>query len=100
MHDSSLIWRLQAWEAFCRRSHECGRHPQPPTKAYLISLPVDAPKREYSLQLLRDLGLDVEVIDGIKSVQVRRRHPCTPSRRGRMGTAEQRRALFGACSLM
>ncbi|CAL8466291.1 g5827 [Coccomyxa elongata] len=61
---------LQAWEGFCRRKQECGRHPQPPTKAYLISLPVDAPKREYSLQLLRDLGLDVEVIDGIKSVQL------------------------------
>lgn len=73
---------MQAWEAFCRRKQECGRHPQPPTKAYLISLPVDAPKREYSLQLLRDLGLDVEVIDGIKSVQVRCKQSCTSSRRG------------------
>lgn len=63
--------RAQAWESFCRRKQECGRHPQPPTKAYLISLPEDTPKREYSLQLLRALGLDVEVINGIKSVQVR-----------------------------
>lgn len=43
-----------------------------PNKAYLISLPVDKPKRDFSLQLLGELGFDVEVIDGIKSVQVRR----------------------------
>ena len=60
----------QAWEQHCQKTHECGRHPRPPNKAYLISLPVDKPKREFSLQLLAQLGFDVEVIDGIKSVQV------------------------------
>lgn len=67
----------QAWEAFCRRKQECGRHPQPPTKAYLISLPEDAPKREHSQRLLAELGFDVEIIDGIKSVQVCCAH-CQP----------------------
>ena len=61
----------QAWTEHCQQGFDCVRHPQPPSKAYLISLPLDAPKRDHTLRLLAELGLDVEVIDGIKSVQVR-----------------------------
>ena len=60
----------QAWREHCQQGFDCVRHPQPPSKAYLISLPIDVPKRVHTLRLLAELGLDVEVIDGIKSVQV------------------------------
>ena len=62
---------MQAWEEHCRRKGECGKHPQVPNRAYLINLPEDKAKLEYSQKLLGELGFDVEIIKGVKSVQVR-----------------------------
>ena len=62
---------MQAWEEHCRRKGECGKHPQVPNRAYLINLPEDTAKLEYSQKLLGELGFDVEIIKGVKSVQVR-----------------------------
>jgi hypothetical protein len=57
----------------------CEQHPQPPSRAYLISLPEDVPKRDSSLALLSGLGLRTEVIQGIRSIQVLqpRLSPCS-----------------------
>lgn len=41
-----------------------------PNRAYLINLPEDKPKLEYSSKLLGELGFTVEIIEGVKSVQV------------------------------
>ena len=61
---------MQAWDEHCRRKGECGKHPQVPNRAYLINLPEDKGKLEYSQKLLGELGFDVKIIQGIKSVQV------------------------------
>ena len=61
---------MQAWDEHCRRKGECGKHPQVPNRAYLINLPEDKGKLEYSQKLLGELGFDVEIIQGVKSVQV------------------------------
>ncbi|KAK9828076.1 hypothetical protein WJX81_000538 [Elliptochloris bilobata] len=60
---------LQAWDSFCHRVRECGKHPQVPWKAYLITLPGDEAKADFSLAQLRRLGLEVEVVHGINSTQ-------------------------------
>lgn len=61
---------MQAWDEYCRRKGECGKHPQVPSRAYLINLPEDKGKLEYSQKLLGELGFQVKVIQGVKSVQV------------------------------
>ncbi len=61
---------LQVWDEHCKRKGECGKHPKVPKQAYLINLPQDQAKLEYSQRLLAELGLNVEVIEGTKSVQV------------------------------
>jgi len=68
--DPHVIPPVQAWDEHCRRKGECGKHPQVPNRAYLINLPEDKPKLEYSQKLLGELGFEVEVIEGVKSVQV------------------------------
>ena len=42
-----------------------------PWKAYLITLPGDEAKADFSLAQLRRLGLEVELVHGINSTQVR-----------------------------
>jgi len=42
-----------------------------PWKAYLITLPGDEAKADFSLAQLRGLGLEVEVVHGINSTQAR-----------------------------
>ena len=61
--------RAQAWDSFCHRARECNKHPQVPWKAYLITLPGDEAKADFSLAQLRRLGLEVEVVHGINSTQ-------------------------------
>ena len=61
---------VQVWDEHCRHKGECGKHPTVPNQAYLINLPEDQAKLEYSHGLLAELGFDVEVIEGTKSVQV------------------------------
>ena len=63
--------REQAWDSFCHRARECGKHPQVPWKAYLITLPGDEAKADFSLRQLRGLGLEVEIVHGINSTQAR-----------------------------
>ena len=63
--------RAQAWDSFCHRARECNKHPQVPWKAYLITLPGDEAKADFSLAQLRRLGLEVEVMHGINSTQAR-----------------------------
>ena len=59
---------VQAWSHYCHRSH----HPCPyvPSKAYLITLPGDEAKVSFSLQQLKAIGLDVEVVQGVDGTQV------------------------------
>lgn len=63
--------RMQAWDSFCHRARACGKHPQVPWKAYLITLPGDEAKADFSLAQLRALGLEVEVVHGVNSTQAR-----------------------------
>ena len=65
---------MQAWDEHCRRKGECGKHPQVPNRAYLINLPEDKGKLEYSQKLLGQLGFEIEIIEGVKSVQVGSSH--------------------------
>ena len=69
-HHPDVVAMLRHGMSTVNRALDCVGHPQPPVRAYLISLRADVPKREHTLRLLAELGLDVEVIDGMKSVQV------------------------------
>ena len=89
---------MQAWEDYCQKGPGCGRHPPPPSKAYLISLPEDVLKREGSLALLAELGLDTEVITGIKSVQVGVAAREPPSQR--LSLPELAHAAVAACNVL
>ena len=61
---------MQVWDEHCRRKGECGKHPKVPNQAYLINLPGDQSKLKHSQRLLAELGFNVKVIEGMKSVQV------------------------------
>ena len=61
---------VQGWDEYCKHRGGCGKHPKVPNQAYLINLPEDQAKLKYSQRLLAELGFNVEVIEGTKSVQV------------------------------
>lgn len=61
---------MQGWSKVCR-STDCKSRPAIPDHAYVITLPDDEPKRQLLLPELSNFGLTAEVVNGIKSDQVR-----------------------------
>lgn len=61
----------QAWQEYCKDRQRCRGLPPVPNKSYVISLPEDSTKRDVLIPRLKELGLEVEVVDGILSDQVK-----------------------------